>query len=244
MATISVAGVGVRFFFDRQGRPVTPGLARVRRRCTSSWGVRDLELSVASGESVGLIGTNGAGKTTLLRLLAGVLSPDEGSLNVEGRIGSLLATGAGVLPRLTGRENATLLGVLAGLTRVDARRSLSAVRERCGLGIAFDRPVSTYSQGMRARLCFAVMEQTKPEILLLDEVHEALDAEFRSVLEAATSRITGEGGIVIAAGHDVLELERLCDRGVLLDGGRIRADRPLADLLGPSTSDVPAGDPS
>jgi ABC-type polysaccharide/polyol phosphate transport system ATPase subunit len=227
MSYVRADRLGARFGFDRQRRPVTPIAARLRRRCTYGWALRDLTLTIGPGESVGLIGSNGAGKTTLLRVLAGVLPADAGRIEVGGRVGSLLSIQAGVTSALTGRENALLLGVLTGASRRAARGQLEAVREVSGLEDAFDRPVSSYSQGMRARLGFAVVAQTEPEVLLLDEVHEALDPEFRTVMESHAREIRDRGGIVVAAGHDRAELARLCDRGVLLEGGRVAADGPL-----------------
>ena len=226
-ARIVVRDAGVRFQLDRQHRPVTPTLARLRRRCRTIWGIRGLSFEIEPGAGVALVGPNGAGKTTLLRLLSGVLIPDEGEVVVQGRVGSLLSVDAGLMTLLTGRENAILLGVLAGLPKQLVRAELSTIFARAGLDEAFDRPVSTYSQGMRARLGFAVMEQIHPEVLLLDEVIEALDEGFRTTLAARANEIRRRGGIVVAAGHDHAELARLCDRGLLLDQSGIR---PLDDL--------------
>lgn len=230
MSAIEVRGLGVRFGFDRQRRPVTPIAARIRRGCTFHWAVRDLDLTVGPGESVGLLGSNGAGKTTLLKVLAGVLPTDAGRVSVAGRVGSLLSIRAGVTPLLTGRENALLLGVLSGASRRRAAAQLGAVRELSRLGDAFDRPVSSYSQGMRARLGFAVVVQREPDVLLLDEVHEALDEDSRTVMEDHARGIVAKGGIVVAAGHDQAELARLCDRGVVLEGGRVSADGRLTEV--------------
>jgi ABC-type polysaccharide/polyol phosphate transport system ATPase subunit len=216
-ARIIATNVGVRFNLDRQHRPATPTLARLRRRCTTIWALRGLNFEIAPGEGVALIGPNGAGKTTLLRLLARVLVPDEGAVAVHGRVGSLLSVDAGLMGGLTGRENTMLLGVLAGLPRERVRAALPAISARAGLEESFDRPVSTYSQGMRARLAFAVVEHTDPQILLLDEVHEAIDEAFRRELQARAREIRSHGGIVVAAGHDHTELASLCDRGMLLD---------------------------
>lgn len=162
-----------------------------------------------------------------MRTIAGVLAPDEGRVHVEGRIGSLLSVEAGLMPSLTGRENALLLGVLAGLPRASVRHALEAIEDRAGLTEAFERPVSTYSQGMRARLGFAVVELTDPDVLLLDEVHEAIDEGFRMQLEARAHTIRQRGGIVLAAGHDREMLRRLCDSELLLtDAG---THRPLTN---------------
>jgi ABC-type polysaccharide/polyol phosphate transport system ATPase subunit len=149
---------------------------------------------------------------------------------VRGRVGSLLSIDAGLMATLTGRENAVLLGVLAGLSRRAARGALESVKERSGLGDAFERPVSSYSQGMRARLGFAVADETAPEILLLDEVHEALDHQFREVVEERARELIARGGILVAAGHDHPLLERLCTRGLLMNAGRLAADGPFAEV--------------
>jgi len=218
---VRARGLGVRFHFDRQSRPVTPALARLRRGSTSTWALRDVDLDLRAGERLALIGRNGAGKTTLLRLLAGVFTPDEGTLAIRGPVGSLLSIESGLMSALTGRENALLLGVLAGLSRADARMRLEAVRERSGLGGAFDRPTSSYSEGMRARLGFAVIEQSDPAVLLLDEVHEALDHTFHDEVVRGAERIAERGGIVIAAGHDHAVLERLCSHAATLEDGHI-----------------------
>jgi lipopolysaccharide transport system ATP-binding protein len=228
---IRAQNLGVQFLFDRQRRPVTPVMSRLRRHCSSKWGLRGVDLEIEAGESVALIGSNGAGKTTLLRVMAGVMPVDEGDLLIDGKVGSLLSVDAGLTQVLTGRENSTLLGVLAGLSHAQSRAVLDHVKQRSQLGEAFDRPVSGYSQGMSARLGFAVVEQAAPEILLLDEVHEALDHDFRATAEARARRVLEAGGIVVAAGHDHAELERLCDRAVLLQDGAVAADGPFAEVL-------------
>jgi ABC-type polysaccharide/polyol phosphate transport system ATPase subunit len=229
--TIRARNLGVRFLFDRQRRPVTPMMSRLRRHCSSEWGLRGVDLEVEAGESVALIGSNGAGKTTLLRVMAGVMPVDEGDLLINGRVGSLLSVDAGLTRDLTGRENSMLLGVLAGLQRAESRAVLDHVVRRSQLGHSFERPVSGYSQGMAARLGFAVVELATPDILLLDEVHEALDHDFRATAEDRARRVLEDGGIVIAAGHDHAELERLCDRAVLLHDGAVAADGPFAEVL-------------
>jgi len=225
-------GAGVRFDFDRLGRVVTPGLGLFRRIRSSSWGLRGIDLGVDPGSGLALIGPTGAGKTTLLRLVASVLPPDEGEVRVRGRIGSLLATAAGLSSLLTGRENAEMLGVLAGLSLEEVRRNMHLVAERVQLDDAFDRPIHTYSLGMRARLGLAGIQAISPQVLLLDEVFEALDHEFRGIVEEYAADIRGRGGIVIAAGHDHPALERICPQAAWLDQGHLRAAGPFDEVVG------------
>lgn len=220
---IVAENVGVQFFFNRYLRVVTPTEARLRGHSTTFWGLRDVSFEIRGGEGTALIGRSGSGKTTLLRVLAGVLAPDSGWLEVRGRVASLLSVDAGLLSLLTGRENALLLGAIAGLPRRTVLERMGEIKDRTGLDDAFEHPVLTYSQGMRARLGFAVAEEVDPQILLLDEVHEALDHEFRSFLSERARAIVEGGGVVVAAGHDHPMLARLCKRAIWLEDGHVRA---------------------
>lgn len=224
MSRIASEEVGIQYLFDRQMRSVSPTISRFRRTSGEKWALRDVTFDVGSGEGVALLGPSGSGKTTLLRTLAGVLQPDVGTLVTEGMIGPLLSVQAGVMAALTGRENTLLLGVLAGMTPTEARAEMSAVKRESGLGEAYEQLVGSYSQGMRARLGLAVIERTEPSILLLDEVHEALDHEFRDHVENYAHELLEAGGIVVAAGHDHAMLDRLCTRALHLEGGRLMAD--------------------
>jgi ABC-type polysaccharide/polyol phosphate transport system ATPase subunit len=234
-------GLGIHFHLNRHRRVVTPNAARLRSGGTTNWGLRGVTFAAGGGEGIALIGASGAGKTTLLRVLAGVYGVDEGRLVVRGRVASLLSIDAGLLELLSGRENALLLGVLGGLSRARSKKLLEAVRERSRLEDAFDHPVSTYSQGMRARLGFAVAEELDPQVLLLDEVHEALDHEFRALVQARAHTIVASGGVVIAAGHDHALLEGLCGRALYFRQGAIRADGPFKEVQRAYLDDVEAG---
>jgi homopolymeric O-antigen transport system ATP-binding protein len=229
---VQAEGLGVRFGFDRQHRPVSPILARIRRHGEETWGLRDVSVTIGPGEGVALVGPTGAGKTTLLRAIAGVMPADTGRVEVRGRIGSLLSIDAGLMEALTGRENAALLAVLAGLSRAEAREALERIKADSRLGEAFERAASSYSQGMRARLGFAAVDSAAPEILALDEVHEAIDHSFRDVLERRARDLLAAGGIVIAAGHDHDILARLCARALWIENGAVRADGDFARVLG------------
>jgi lipopolysaccharide transport system ATP-binding protein len=228
--SISAEGVGVRFLFDRHQRAVTPALAKLRRTSTQTWGVHEMDFTIGPGEGVALIGPSGSGKTTVLRLIAGVLSADAGRLEVRGQVGSLLSTEAGLLGLLTGRENAALLGVLAGMSRAQADAALEQIKRATHLEEAFERPVLSYSEGMKARLGFAVADHTGPDIMVLDEVHEALDHEFRQIVAERAHASLQAGGIVVAAGHDHPLLATFCDRALWLADGRIAADGPFEEI--------------
>jgi lipopolysaccharide transport system ATP-binding protein len=229
-ASIQAEGLGVRFLFDRYQRAVTPALARLRRASDETWGVRDLDFAIGPGEGVALIGPSGSGKTTVLRLIAGIFSPDAGRLQVDGRVGSLLSTEAGLLGLLTGRENAALLSVLAGMSRAEAETQLDQIKLATHLDDAFERPVLTYSEGMKARLGFAVAEHAGRDILVLDEVHEALDHEFRERVAERADAVREAGGIVVAAGHDHPLLATFCDRALWLRDGQVEADGEFEEV--------------
>jgi len=230
MTVVRAEDVGVQYLFDRQQRTVSPTLARLRRSGDETWALREVSFGIGDGEAVALLGASGSGKSTLLRTIAGVLEPDTGRLDVEGRVGSLLSVQAGVMAMLTGRENTLLLGVLAGRSQAWARAQTEAVKEASGLGKHYEHLVASYSQGMRARLGLAVMERTEPAILLLDEIHEALDHEFRDHVERYARDLLARGGIVIATGHDHHMLERFSGRALLLEHGRLVADGTFHDV--------------
>jgi ABC-type polysaccharide/polyol phosphate transport system ATPase subunit len=229
-ASVQVTGLGVRFLFDSQGTVITPMRAKWALRTSETWGLRHLDTRVASGEGVALIGRTGSGKTSLLRALAGVFPADEGEIAIDGRVASMLSIDAGLLPTLTGRENALLLAVLGGAGRAEAKMKLDSIKERSGLGESYDRPASTYSQGMLARLGFTAATACEPSLILLDEVHEALDHQFRETLEETVMDLLARGGVAIAAGHDHEVLSRFCSRALLLEGGRIVADGPFEQV--------------
>ena len=229
-AAVSAQGLGIQYLFDRQKRPLSPTMARVRRRGGENWALRDVTFNLEAGEGVALLGGSGSGKSTLLRTIAGVLEPDRGQMQVTGRVGSLLSVHAGVMASLTGRENTHLLGVLSGLTPDQARAEMDEVKRRSGLGEHFERLVGGYSQGMRARLGLSVIERTDPSILLLDEIHEALDHEFRERVSRWVEDLLARGGILVATGHDHPMLERLCTRALLLRRGSVVADGAFSDV--------------
>jgi ABC-2 type transport system ATP-binding protein len=230
VSVIQAKGVGVQYLFDHQQRTVSSMMARFRRTSGEIWALADVSFAMRSGEGVALLGASGSGKSTLLRTIAGVLQPDTGSVSTTGRVGSLLSVQAGVMAALTGRENTLLLGVLAGMSPEQAKAEMDEVKLRSRLGDQYEHLVGSYSQGMRARLGLAVIERTDPDILLLDEIHEALDHEFRDHVEAYAHDLLAAGGIVVATGHDHPMLERLCTRALLLRDGHLVRDGEFTEV--------------
>lgn len=190
------------------------------------WGLRHVDLAVAPGRMVGVIGHNGAGKSTLLRLIGGVGRPDEGRVSAEGRIGALLELGAGTHPDLTGRDNVLLGGVLGGLTRREVKARFDAIVAFAELEDFIDNPMRTYSSGMQMRLAFAVAAHLDPDILLIDEVLSVGDAAFQQKCLGAIRRYKADGCAILLISHEMQQIRELCDEVYWLDHGRVAAHGP------------------
>jgi ABC-type polysaccharide/polyol phosphate transport system ATPase subunit len=181
----------------------------------------DVSLQVRRGESLGIIGPNGSGKSTTLRVMSRITPPTSGSVTVNGRISALLELGSGFHPQITGRENAILNAVLLGLTLQEARDVLPKIVEFSELGQFIDQPMRTYSSGMYFRLGFAVAVHVDPEILLIDEVLAVGDAEFQRKCMDHIHGLRAKGVTLVLVTHDMLSLPKFCDRGILLERGKI-----------------------
>ena len=184
-----------------------------------------------AGDRVGLIGQNGAGKTTLLRLLAGVLVPNVGTLEVRGATQNLLNVSMGMQTDATGLENIYLRGYSSGLSGKEIKRRIPEIVEFAGLESVIHDPVRTYSSGMQLRLAFAVATSVKPEILLLDEWISAGDRFF---VERSKERLLGHihsSEILVFASHSPETLQELCSRGLVLKQGQVVFDGPIGEAL-------------
>jgi ABC-type polysaccharide/polyol phosphate transport system ATPase subunit len=210
--------------------------------------LREVSLHVQPGETVGLIGRNGAGKSSTLRVLAGIVPPDEGRVDVGGRVVTLLELGAGFSRDFSGRENIELNGALHGLTRTEVAERMDRIIAFSELGSFIDVPVKTYSAGMFLRLGFAIAAHLDADVLLIDEVLAVGDEAFqRKCLRRISERIA-LGGTLVLVSHDPGAIERVCERVVVLDAGQVAFDGPTADgllfyhrLLGvEAPDDVPA----
>lgn len=187
-----------------------------------------IDLTVRRGESVGLMGHNGAGKSTLLSILAGFMLPDAGAAAVRGQVKALINLGAGLRPDLTGIENIRLKGLLEGLDDRAARARIAPVLDFAELGAFADAPLRTYSSGMRMRLAFAIAAESKPDLLLVDEVLAVGDIAFRNKCLHRLQALQGEVAIVFVS-HSTNQVARFCDRVVLLDQGRLVFDGPAGE---------------
>ena len=206
-------------------------VARGRAEGTDVWALRDVSLAIEPGEAVGLIGRNGSGKTTLLRLLAGIIRPTAGRVDVGGRVGSLLELGAGFHPDFTGRENVYLSGSIHGLKRHYVREQMDEIVAFAGLERFIDMPVRTYSSGMYMRLGFAVAAHLHADVLLLDEVFAVGDEGFQRRCFAKIFEFKQRGGTIVFVSHDAAAVERLCERAVLLREGRVDFDGETHDAV-------------
>jgi lipopolysaccharide transport system ATP-binding protein len=187
------------------------------------WALRDVSLRVASGQMLGVIGSNGAGKSTLLRLIGGVGRPDQGGIQVNGRIGALLDLGVSFHPELSGRENVFISGVVAGLTRREVAQRFESIVAFAELQPFIESPLRTYSTGMQMRLAFAIAVHASPDVLLIDEVLAVGDASFqRKCLERIT-QFKAAGCAIILVSHETTLIRELCDQALWLRGGRVAA---------------------
>ena len=191
----------------------------------------DVNLSLEHGDRVALVGNNGAGKTTLLRVLAGIYEPARGAVYTEGRVVPLFDMSLGMNPEATGFENIVLRARFLGLRVQEVRARFQEIAAFTELGDYLDMPVRTYSTGMALRLAFAVCTSIEPDIMLMDEWIGAGDAAF---LHKATQRLNefiGRAGILVVASHSAAVLEANCNKGVLMNAGKIEAFGPITEIL-------------
>ena len=194
------------------------------------WSLKDVNFEVKQGEVLGIIGRNGAGKSTLLKILSKVTAPTTGSIKVRGRIASLLEVGTGFHQELTGRENIFLNGAILGMSKVEIRSKFDEIVDFSGIERYIDTPVKRYSSGMYVRLAFAVAAFLEPEILIIDEVLAVGDAEFQKKCLGRMKDVSvNDGRTVLFVSHHLPSIRNLCEKGLLMDRGRIE----LFDTIGP-----------
>jgi ABC-type polysaccharide/polyol phosphate transport system ATPase subunit len=236
--TIDASHIWKRFRADRRRMLLRDELEHLRNAVRGNassrwrWALRGLDLHVRPGESVGLIGINGSGKSTLLKILARVMYPYAGSLEVAGRVGALIEVRAGIHPDLTGRENVYLYGSLLGLPRREVTKRFDAIVGFAEVEQAIDRQVKFYSSGMQMRLGFAVAAFLEPDILLVDEILAVGDSSFQQKCMQRMGEVLAQGTTLVFVSHDLAAVEAACTRGLWLHDGVVAADGGVRDVLG------------
>ncbi|GAA2080018.1 hypothetical protein GCM10009840_14180 [Pseudolysinimonas kribbensis] len=195
-----------------------------RRHREDFWALRDIDLTIRAGATVGLIGHNGSGKSTLLKVLGGIIDPTTGSVERRGRIAALLELGAGFHPDLTGRENVYLNASILGLSRAETDARLDDILAFASIGEFIDSQVKFYSSGMYVRLAFAVAVHSDPDLLLVDEVLSVGDEAFQRKCMDKIRSFQEEGRTIIVVSHSMAQIQELCDRVVLLNRGEVVHD--------------------
>jgi ABC-type polysaccharide/polyol phosphate transport system ATPase subunit len=229
---VVASGVSRRFLVYPQ-RHVTLKEAIVGRnlRRREVWALRDVSFEIEPGEAVGVIGRNGSGKTTLLRLIASIFKPTAGQLEAGGTVASLLELGAGFHPDFTGRENVYMNGALHGLKRRYIDERLDDIVSFAELEQFLDVPVRTYSAGMYMRLGFSIAAHLDPEVLLLDEVFAVGDEAFQRKCIGKVLDLKERGRTILFVSHSAPAVERLCERALLLNAGKLVEDGPARDAI-------------
>jgi ABC-2 type transport system ATP-binding protein len=230
---ISLENVSKRFIIRKEKslkeRIVNRGRSNLHKE--DFWALDDVSLDIESGTTIGLVGPNGSGKSTLLKMIGGIIQPTSGSIRLRGRLAALLELGAGFHPDLTGRENVYLNASILGLTRRQTDGYFDAIVDFSGIERFIDTQVKFYSSGMYVRLAFAVAVHVNPDILLIDEVLAVGDEPFQ---RKCMDRIRGfqhEGRTIVLVSHSLDQVAEVCDRTVVLENGKVRADGAPRDAL-------------
>jgi lipopolysaccharide transport system ATP-binding protein len=186
------------------------------------WALKDVSFEIKQGDRVGIIGRNGAGKSTLLKILSRITEPTRGSIQIKGRVASLLEVGTGFHPELTGRENIFLNGAILGMSKAEIKRKFDEIVAFAEVEKFLDTPVKRYSSGMYVRLAFAVAAHLEPEILVVDEVLAVGDAQFQKKCLGKMGEVAGEGRTVLFVSHNMGAVSTLCDKAVYLVKGQVQ----------------------
>src|ERR687885_121253 len=224
MSEVAISLKNVSKCYKRYNRPIDrlkeillPGKSHAQ----NFWALQDINLEVAQGETLGIIGQNGSGKSTLLQIIAGTLTPSNGEVSVNGRVSALLELGSGFNPEFTGRQNVFFNGQILGLSREEIVYKFDRIAAFADIGDFLDQPVKTYSSGMVVRLAFAVVANTDPQILIVDEALAVGDAKFQARCMKRIRQLKEQGVTILFVSHDSSSVKILCQRVALMSYGRI-----------------------
>ncbi|GAA1684544.1 hypothetical protein GCM10009792_00500 [Microcella alkalica] len=237
---IRVEGAGIRFRRNRRGRRSFKDLfagSNRRARPDEFWALRGVDVEVRAGEAIGVVGRNGQGKSTLLKLVAGVMLPDEGRVDVHGGVAPLIEITGGFVDDLTVRENVHLTAGLHGMTRAEIDERYDEIIDFAELGESVDTPYKHLSSGMKVRLAFSVISRLEEPILLVDEVLAVGDKAFREKCYRRIDELLAGGRTLFFVSHNERDLKRFCTRGLYLDKGLLQLDGPIEGVLAAYDSD-------
>ena len=225
---IRVKNVSKRFVIrkDKSLKERLVNFGRSRRYKEDFWALRDVDLEITAGTTIGLVGANGSGKSTLLKAIGGIIQPTSGSVERRGRLAALLELGAGFHPDLTGRDNVYLNASILGLSRQQVDQYFDSIVDFSEIGEFIDTQVKFYSSGMYVRLAFAIAVHVDPDILLVDEVLAVGDEPFQKKCMDKIREFQGEGRTIVLVSHSSAQIKELCDRVVLLSHGDVTFDGP------------------
>ncbi|MGF1645844.1 MAG: ABC transporter ATP-binding protein [Kineosporiaceae bacterium] len=228
---VSIEHVSKKFVIrrDKSLKERLVNATRSRRHREDFWALRDVDLQIRAGTTVGLIGPNGSGKSTLLKTIGGILQPTTGQVRRRGRLAALLELGAGFHPDLTGRENVYLNAAILGLSRAQTDSFFDAIVEFSGIPEFIDTQVKFYSSGMYVRLAFAVAVHVDPDVLLVDEVLAVGDEPFQRRCLDRIRTFQAEGRTIVLVTHALDQVVDVCDRAVVLERGNVAFDGPPSD---------------
>ena len=228
---ISVENVGMRFNLnhERVDNLKEYMIKFIKRdlKYNEFWALKDINFDIKKGERLGVLGLNGSGKRTLLKVVSGVLKPSVGEVKTRGVIAPLLELGAGFSPEYTGRENIYLYGAVLGFSKEFLDEKFDEIVDFSGLGEFIEVPIKNYSSGMKSRLGFSIATVVQPDILILDEVLSVGDKKFRAKSENKVMSMFDSGVTVLFVSHSLDQVQRLCDKAIILDSGRLVAHGPV-----------------
>ena len=234
MPTVSVRGVSKKYRIFPSGRDRLKEALSPRRKKYGRdfWALKDIDLEVEPGAALGIVGRNGAGKSTLVSIIAGILQPTSGTVEVNGRLVAIFSLGVGFNPEFTGRENIIMNGLILGIERQEMLDRFDDIAAFADIGEFMDQPIKTYSNGMRSRLGFAVAANVEPDALVVDESLAAGDAVYKRVALQRLNEMRESGTTILFVSHNMTTIESFCSEAILLHQGRILATGEPAEVTG------------